>query len=107
MRCFEESLAVERGLVHPSSSAGNNATGNAPSSRRQQQPSGPDHAAMARALNEIGNIHLARGDVVPMMEALNEASRLYRTSGLNPNNVVVSGHLYALEVSCPEAAPAA
>lgn len=97
LQCFQESLEIERGLSNnPSQTA----------CRRSQQ-SGPDPATMARTLTEIGNIHLAQGDVVPMMDAFNEASRLYRAAGLSPHNVVVSGHLYALEFSFPEAAPAA
>jgi tetratricopeptide (TPR) repeat protein len=66
-----------------------------------------DPATIARTLNEIGNIHLTRGDVIPMMEAFNEASRIYRSAGLSANNVTVSGQLYAFDISCPEAAPAA
>lgn len=72
------------------------------------EPSRSDQASMARTLNEIGNIYLARGDTRSMMEALNEASRMYRNIGLNPNNVVVNGsHLFALDIALPEAAPAA
>jgi len=100
LKCFQKSLDIERSLDESTSSSESDG------GRRPQQTSS-DPAAMARTLNEIGNIHLARGDVVPMMDAFNEASRLYRTAGLSPNNVVVSGHLYALEFSCPEAAPAA
>jgi tetratricopeptide (TPR) repeat protein len=97
LECFEESLEIERNLSNnPSQVVG-----------RRSQLSGPDPATMARTLTEIGNIHLAQGDVVPMMDAFNEASRLYRAAGLSPHNVVVSGHLYALEFSFPEAAPAA
>lgn len=111
LRCFQSSLDVERSMTSSSDASSaalvNNNGDGAGQRRQQQQVTGPDHAAMARALNEIGNIHLARGDVVPMMAALNEASRLYRQAGLSPTNVVVSGHLYALEFSCPEAAPAA
>ena len=66
-----------------------------------------DPATIARTLNEIGNIYLSRGDVIPMMEAFNEASRIYRSAGLSANNVTVSGQLYAFDISCPEAAPAA
>jgi hypothetical protein len=63
---------------------------------------------MARTLTEIGNIHLANGDIVPMMMAFNEASRLYRSAGLSPHNIVISGqHTYAIDFSFPEAAPAA
>ncbi|KAL3805648.1 hypothetical protein HJC23_005892 [Cyclotella cryptica] len=97
LQCFQESLEIERSLSNnPSQSTG-----------RRQQQSGSDPATMARTLTEIGNIHLAQGDVVPMMDAFNEASRLFRAAGLSPHNVVVSGHLYALEFSFPEAAPAA
>jgi len=87
LRYFEQSLSVER--------------------RLSSSPSTDDCAYMARIFNEIGNIHLSRGDVIPMMEAFNESSRLYREAGLNPNNVVVSEHLYALECSFSEAAAAA
>eukprot|EP00567_Pseudictyota_dubia_P013146 CAMPEP_0197438564 /NCGR_PEP_ID=MMETSP1175-20131217/5519_1 /TAXON_ID=1003142 /ORGANISM="Triceratium dubium, Strain CCMP147" /LENGTH=1029 /DNA_ID=CAMNT_0042968315 /DNA_START=540 /DNA_END=3629 /DNA_ORIENTATION=- len=66
-----------------------------------------DPATLARTLNEIGNIQLARGEVIPMMEAFNEAARIYRRAGLSPNNLIVSGQLYAFDISCPEAAPAA
>ena len=98
LKYFKNSLEVERSLSSSSSLADNMST---------EEEACPDYAAMARALNEIGNIHLALGNVVEMMEAFNEASRLYRTAGLSPHNVVVSEHLYALEISCPEAAPAA
>jgi len=87
LRYFEQSLSVER--------------------RLSSSPSTDDCAYMARVLSEIGNIHLFRGDVMPMMEAFNESSRLYREAGLDPNNVVVSEHLYALDCSCTEAAAAA
>jgi len=77
-------------------------------SERGDTPSRSDQASMARTLNEIGNIYLARGDTRSMMEALNEASRLFRQAGLNVNNVVVNGgHLFALDFALPEAAPAA
>jgi hypothetical protein len=66
-----------------------------------------DPAAVARTLNEIGNIHLARGDVVPMMEAFEEAARIFRSAGLSPQSVSVSGQLYHFGISCPSAAPAA
>jgi tetratricopeptide (TPR) repeat protein len=95
LRCFKESLEVERSLTENTASLVG----------RRQQPSDP--AAMARTLTEIGNIHLAHGDTADMMNAFNEASRLYRMAGLSPNNVVVSGHLFALELSCGCHAPAA
>ncbi|KAL3802750.1 hypothetical protein ACHAWO_010098 [Cyclotella atomus] len=98
LQCFQKSLEIERGLSNnPSPVVG-----------RRHQSSSPDPAAMARTLTEIGNIHLANGDVVPMMDAFNEASRLYRSAGLSPHNIVVSGqHAYAIDFSFPEAAPAA
>jgi tetratricopeptide (TPR) repeat protein len=98
LQCFQESLEIERSLSNnPSRVVG-----------RRPHSSSPDPAAMARTLTEIGNIHLANGDVVPMMDAFNEASRLYRSAGLSPHNIVVSGqHAYAIDFSFPEAAPAA
>jgi|EP00956_Cyclotella_meneghiniana_P042567 tetratricopeptide (TPR) repeat protein len=98
LQCFQESLEIERGLASNSS----------PLVRRRHHSHGPDIAAMARTLTEIGNIHLTNNDVVPMMDAFNEASRLYRIAGLSPQNIVISGqHAYAIEFSFPEAAPAA
>mmetsp|Transcript_65852 Transcript_65852/g.73474 ORF Transcript_65852/g.73474 Transcript_65852/m.73474 type:complete len:221 (-) Transcript_65852:2929-3591(-) len=66
-----------------------------------------DPAAIARTLNEIGNIHLTRGDVVPMMEAFQEASRIFLQAGLTTTSVAVSGELYHFGITCPNAAPAA
>ena len=67
-----------------------------------------DPSTVAKTLNEIGNIHLARGEVIAMMEAFNEALRIYQQAGLGPTNLVVlSDHLYAFDISFPEAAPAA
>jgi tetratricopeptide (TPR) repeat protein len=66
-----------------------------------------DRSTVARTLNEIGNLYLARGEVVHMMAAFNEAARIYRSYGISPNNLVVSGQLCALKISCPDAAPAA
>ncbi|KAL9190315.1 hypothetical protein ACHAXT_007526 [Thalassiosira profunda] len=102
MECFRKSLAIERSV-----SSGSDAEEMSDEAQAEQQRSGPDPAAQARALNEIGNIHLARGESGPMMEAFNEASRLYEEAGLSPNNVVVSGRVYAWEDSFPEHAPAA
>lgn len=102
MECFRRSLAIERSV-----SSGSDAEEMSDETQAQLQQAGPDPAAQARALNEIGNIHLARGETGPMMEAFNEASRLYEEAGLTPNNVVVSGHLYAWNYSFPEHAPAA
>jgi tetratricopeptide (TPR) repeat protein len=98
LQCFQESLEIERNLSNnPSQAVG-----------RRHHSNGPDPAAMARTLTEIGNIHLVNGDVVPMMDAFNEASRLYRSAGLSPHNIVISGqHAYAIDFSSPEAAPAA
>jgi tetratricopeptide (TPR) repeat protein len=66
-----------------------------------------DPAALARTINEIGNIHFARGDVVPMMEAFVEASRICRQAGLSSEGVTVSGELYHFGITCPNAAPVA
>jgi tetratricopeptide (TPR) repeat protein len=66
-----------------------------------------DPATIARTLNEIGNIHLARGDVIPMMEAFNEAARIFRALGLSPDSLSVFGQLYSIHLPLPEAAPAA
>ena len=67
-----------------------------------------DQASIARALNEIGNIHRSRGDTASMMEALNEASRLYRQAGLNANNVVVNDEqISVVDFPMPTGAPAA
>ena len=84
MTSFRDALAIERNKLE------------------QEDP-----AAIARTLNEIGNIHLARGDVVPMMEAFVEASRVFRQTGLSPQSVAVSGELYHFGITCPNAAPAA
>ena len=97
LRCFQESLDIERSLPTNSSD-----------SIGRRQYSGPDPATMARTLCEMGNIHLAEGNVAEMMDAFNEASRLYRSAGLSPHNIVISGqHAYAIDFSFPEAAPAA
>jgi tetratricopeptide (TPR) repeat protein len=66
-----------------------------------------DPATVARTLNEIGNIYLSKGDVIPMMEAFNEAARIFQHAGLSPQSVTVSGQLYAFGISVPAAAPAA
>ena len=58
-------------------------------------------------LNEIGNIHLARGDVVPMMDAFQEASGIFCQAGLTTAGVAVSGELYHFGITFPNAAPAA
>ena len=68
---------------------------------------GGDVGTIAKMLNEIGNIHLAQGNVIPMMEALNEASRIYRNAGLSPSSLTVDGQLYNFDIPCPNAAPAA
>jgi tetratricopeptide (TPR) repeat protein len=67
-----------------------------------------DPATIARTWNEIGNIHLLRGDIVPMMEALSEAARIFRRTGLSQSSLAVAHQqLYAFDISCPSAAPAA
>ncbi len=93
LKSFEESVSILRG---PS-----DITDGAVLSRS-------DQASIARTLNEIGNIHLLRGDTASMMEALNEASRLYRQAGLNPGNVVVNDEQsFVMDFPFPEGAPAA
>jgi len=66
-----------------------------------------DPLTMARTLTEIGNINLAQGSTVPMMEAFNEAARIYQAHSMSPSNVTVSKHLYAIDLACPRGAPAA
>ena len=94
LKSFEESVSILRGASDITDG---------------EMPRRADQASIARTLNEIGNIHLALGDTAAMMENLNEASRLYRQAGLNPNNVVViDGHLFELDFpKVPECAPAA
>ena len=84
LQCFQGALRIERNTVGHD-----------------------DPATLARTLNEIGNIHLARGDAAPMMDAFNEAARIFLRAGLSPQSVAVSGQLYAFSVACPSAAPAA
>lgn len=81
---FKDALVVERNMLG------------------QQNPE-----AIARIMNEIGNIYLDRGDVVPMMEAFGEASRIFLQAGFSPENVAVSRDLYHFRITCPNAAPAA
>jgi len=74
----------------------------------ERQTLGNDDPSVARTLNDIGNIHLQKNDVVPMMEAFVEALRIYKRAGLSVNNLIVVGHkLYAFGIEYPEASPAA
>ncbi|KAL7444050.1 hypothetical protein ACHAXM_009265 [Skeletonema potamos] len=93
LKSFEESVSILRG---PSDITDRER----PSARSDRILS------IARGLNEIGNIYLALGDAAAMMEALNEASRLYRQAGMNANNVIVNP-LFVIELPLPEGAPAA
>lgn len=82
--CFVDALKIERG----SALQGNPAT-------------------VARALNEAGGTHLARGDVAPMMEACDKAARAFPDPGSSATSLSMPGQLHAFEILCPEAAPAA
>ena len=62
---------------------------------------------IARTLTEIGNIHLSRGQRTLMMEAFNEAARIYQSSSMSPHHVAVARRLYAIDLVCPRGAPAA
>lgn len=62
---------------------------------------------IARTLQEIGNIHLCRGNTAAMMDAFVEAARIYQESSVSPYDLIVAKHLYALDLSCPRGAPAA
>jgi tetratricopeptide (TPR) repeat protein len=68
-----------------------------------------DPVQMADTLNEIGNIHLAFGNLVAMMEAFNDAKRIYRNAGLNPDSQIVSESTIrnGFEITCMGSAPAA
>jgi tetratricopeptide (TPR) repeat protein len=82
--CFEQALSIERITLEKE-----------------------DPAVVARTLNEIGNIHLAKGNVIPMMKAFVEAARIFRAAGLSLQSVSVDGQLYRFSLSCPTVAPAA
>jgi tetratricopeptide (TPR) repeat protein len=65
-----------------------------------------DPSTIARTLTEIGNIHLEKGNTTEMMDAFNEAARVFRRAGLSVSSVTVSGlRLYAAGFA--SAAPAA
>ena len=66
-----------------------------------------DPLAVARALQEIGNIYLEIGNIREMMNAFIQAARIYKKSSLTYGNLIVTNRLYALDLSCPRAAPAA
>ena len=66
-----------------------------------------DPLTVARTLQEIGNIHLFQGNTEEMMNVFVEAARIYQSSSISPDNVVVENQLYAIDLSCPRAAPAA
>ena len=66
-----------------------------------------DPLTVAKTLTEIGNIYLSRGQTALMMEAFNEAARIYQSSSLSPQDVAVSTRLYAIDLVCPRGAPAA
>ena len=66
-----------------------------------------DPITIARTLTEIGNIHLSKGETSLMMETFVEAGRIYQSSSLGPDNVIVEGHQYPFEVVFPKTASAA
>jgi tetratricopeptide (TPR) repeat protein len=66
-----------------------------------------DLLTVARTLTEIGNIHLSRGQRVEMMNAFNEAARIYQCCSMSPRDVAVATNLYAIDLVCPRGAPAA
>ena len=66
-----------------------------------------DPTAIAKTLNEIGNIYLARGDARLMMEAFVESARIFQRSGLSASEVRVSPMLKLYAASFDNAAPAA
>ncbi|VEU40500.1 unnamed protein product [Pseudo-nitzschia multistriata] len=64
-------------------------------------------AAVVRIINEIGTIHLEKGDFVPMMEAFCEASTLFQQAGLTAESIAMPGALYHIGIIFPSGAPAA
>jgi len=83
--CFKEALKVERKVMLEK-----------------------DPLAVARTLQEIGNIHLCQGNnTEEMMNVFVEAARIYQSSPISPDNVIDGNHLYATDLSCPREAPAA
>jgi len=78
-----------------------------------------DIIALARTCNEIGNLHLTKGNTAAMMDAFARSARYYRdvanaseantlTTTTGTDDVVVHNHLYGLHYwSLPGAAPAA
>uniref|UniRef100_A0A7R9WPL8 Kinesin light chain n=1 Tax=Craspedostauros australis TaxID=1486917 RepID=A0A7R9WPL8_9STRA len=67
-----------------------------------------DPAVMARTLNEIGNIHMSRGEVGKMMEAFSDSARLFEKAGQSiAESIAVPDKLYAFENTCPLASAAA
>ena len=66
-----------------------------------------DPLTVARTLQEIGNIQLYKGNTEEMMNVFVEAARIYQSSSMSPDNVIVESYLYAIDLSCPRAAPAA
>lgn len=66
-----------------------------------------DFTSLARVLVEIGNIHLSRGNLEPMMEAFGEASRILGRPEIGSSTLSISERLYAFDMACPKAAAAA
>ena len=70
---------------------------------------GNSSPAVARLLNKIGNIYLAKADVTNMMRCFTEASRIYEECGEAANgDLEISGYnFYCLSITNPECAAAA
>ncbi len=66
-----------------------------------------DPLTIARTLTAIGNIYLVRGETSLMMEAFNEAARIYQASNMSPSNVFVQKSMFAINLTCHMGAAAA
>jgi hypothetical protein len=72
---------------------------------------GDSSTVVARLLNKMGNIYLAKADVTNMMECFTEATRIYELCGETENangDLEISGYnFYCLSITNPECAAAA
>ncbi|CAJ1901356.1 unnamed protein product [Cylindrotheca closterium] len=69
---------------------------------------GNQHPTVARTLNQIGNVELARGNLSDSMECYSESLRIYRDAGLDCNQLRVHGEkLWRFETIHPKAAATA
>ena len=65
-------------------------------------------ATLAQTWNQIGNLHLQRGEVEQMMNAFTESLRILRATGKSESDLAISGYnFYGLSKLCPECAPIA